>query len=553
MNLTLAQINPTVGDFEKNYHLHQEAIEQAGAKKNHLIIFSELSLTGYPPKDLLEKPVFMEEYLRYESKICTLSEKYKELIIVFGGLTENPSEIGKKLYNSAIVIQNGSVIKRIHKVLLPTYDVFDESRYFESGTEPGYVECNGKKIGISICEDIWNLSDNIPQKYQFDPIQHLIENHRIDILLNLSASPYYAGKHKERRDLLANTYAKYQTPVFYINQVGGNDELIFDGGSLIIDSSGTLIQMPLFHCAIGEIELNEKGIAISQNGFLANTDLPELANIYEALLLGIRDYTAKCKFKKVVLGLSGGIDSALVAALAAKALGPENVHAIMMPSAFSSKGSIDDSVKLADNLGISCEKIEIEPIFQQFLTQLKPTFKDLPFNVAEENIQARTRGTLLMAYSNKFGNLLLTTGNKSELAMGYCTLYGDMAGGLAVIADLFKTTVYDLCRYINREEEIIPIEIIDKAPSAELRPDQKDSDSLPPYEVLDGILENYIVDHKSVEKIVEAGYNRALVQRIVRSVDINEYKRYQTPPCLKISVKAFGFGRRMPIAKGFCN
>ncbi len=547
MKLALAQINPIVGNLEYNYKLHTEYILKALKNGAEIIVFPELSLIGYPPKDLLEKPIFVEKYFEYEKKLKKFSED-KDLYIIFGGIDKN-KEKGKYLYNTAIVLYKGKIITKGYKILLPTYDVFDEIRYFERGKKPVTFNFKKYKIGISICEDVWSIEKYKIINCDFDPVKYLKEHQNIDFLINISASPYFENKEVIRKSLLKEQFKTHNVPIIYVNQVGGNDELIFDGNSLIIDKNGKIFSAGNFRENLFFVKFDDLKI---ENVY--PTDVKEytgIESILQALILGLKDYVRKCGFKKVVLGLSGGIDSALVATIAVFALGSENVFALSMPSEFSSKGSITDAQKLAKNLGISLKVIPIKKIFRAFLDALNPIFKDLPFNIAEENIQARIRGTLLMAISNKFGHLLITTGNKSELAMGYCTLYGDMAGGLAVIADVYKTKVYELANFINRDREIIPQSIINKPPSAELRPNQKDEDSLPPYPILDKILKAYIEEYKSFKEIVEMGFDEELVKNVLYTVDRNEYKRYQAPPCLKISVKSFGFGRRMPIAKGF--
>ncbi len=547
MKISIAQINPIVGYFSYNFAIHQKEIEKAASLKSNLIIFPELSLLGYPPKDLLEKPIFLEYYHRYEEKMKNFSSRYPDLHILFGGIT---SIHRNNLYNSAILIKNGSILKRFHKILLPTYDVFDEVRYFRPGNKPGSFMLENKKFGVSICEDIWNGAFTDRCNYNTNPVKILKEEENIDILINISASPYYSGKQQLRKSLTTTHQRNYQLPLIYVNQVGGNDELIFDGSTLVIDKTGKVFHGRCFEEQHVQLFWNDD-FTLEKT---SETDTPIRTleeNLYQALLLGIRDYVRKCGFEKVIIGLSGGIDSAVTVALAVHALGADRVFALTMPSEFSSDESVNDSVALAENLGINLEKISITKIYHSFLDTLRPIFQNRSFDVTEENLQSRIRGDILMALSNKFGYLLLTTGNKSELATGYCTLYGDMAGGLAVLADVYKTQLYELAHYINRHKEIIPLNILHKKPSAELRPEQFDEDSLCPYPLLDSILKQYIEEHKSYQEIVRSGLPEQTVKRIITLVDKNEYKRYQAPPSLKVTSKAFGFGRRMPIAKGF--
>lgn len=550
MKISIAQINPTVGYFSYNFALHQQEIEKAVSLKSDLIIFPELSLIGYPPKDLLEKPIFLEYYHRYEEKMRIFSARCPNIFILFGGITPASFSSKNGLYNSAILISNGSVIQRFHKTLLPAYDVFDEARYFCSGEKPGAFTLKGHKIGVSICEDIWNAEQFSPALYNEDPVQYLKEQEKIDILVNMSSSPYYAGKQQLRKSLTRFHQKRFNIPLIYVNQVGGNDELIFDGATLVVDKDGKIFHGRTFEEQHIQFTVKED---LSFTGYTqSDSPIHNLTeNLYDALILGIRDYVRKCGFEKVIIGLSGGIDSAVTTALAADALGAERILTLTLPSAISSEGSVTDSRELAYRLGIKLETVPISDIYSSFLEALKPFFKDTSFDVAEENLQSRIRGDILMAMSNKFGYLLLTTGNKSELATGYCTLYGDMAGGLAVLADVYKTQVYELAHYINRHKEIIPETIINKTPTAELRPGQTDEESLCPYHLLDNILKQYIEEHKSYQKIVQSGLPEEIVKKIIILVDRNEYKRYQAPPCLKVTVKAFGFGRRMPIAKGF--
>lgn len=541
MKIAAGQINSVIADFRGNREKIRDYAERAAGEKADLVVFPELVLCGYPPMDLLDYNTFIEENilsLRWLQRHLP-----KDLAVAVGHVALNLSGTGKKLRNVVSVIQNGEIIFSQDKTLLPTYDVFDETRYFEPAAERRVFSLGKNRIGIAICEDLWwEAAGETESKYSIDPVKELLDL-GADVILVPSASPYHKGKSRTRLALCRKAVRKGASLVFYLNSIGANDSLIFDGNSLVVDEKGRLIG---------------KGAAFREDFFIVNTTeensslelkIDKYGEIEEALVLGIRDYVHKCGFKKVHLGSSGGIDSALVTALAVKALGPENVKTFAMPSRYSSDGSLSDSKKLAENLGASYDVIAIEDMFGSFLGALEPHFGGRPMDVAEENIQARIRGTLMMAYSNKWGSLVLTTGNKSELATGYCTLYGDMAGGLAVIGDLLKTEVFELCRYMNREKEVIPWEIINKPPSAELRPDQKDEDSLPPYEILDGILVEYLMNHRTADEIEALGYEPETVEFVVRLVGRVEYKRGQAPPVLKISEKAFGTGRRMPVAR----
>lgn len=542
MKIALAQIDPTVGDFTGNLEKILVASRRASALGARLAVFSELAVCGYPPADFLEKPSFLE---RCTSAVSELAEATRELTtaVLAGVALPSGSGSGKPAVNAAVLLDKGKVLLEQHKRLLPFYDVFDEQRYFAPSKGQRVVALDGIRLAITICEDAWNDKNFWPRRlYSVDPMEELMgQNPALHI--NLSSSPFWHSKRAIRREMLAAIARRDRIPVLMCNQVGGNDSLIFDGSSLALDGRGDLIAQA---ASFNEDLVIVDPFADPPRDAVEDDDT-EAA--YHALVLGTRDYVRKCGFKKVLVGLSGGIDSALVAAVAAEALGAENVTGIGMPSPYSSRGSIDDSRKLAANLGIRFELIEISALFQQFTHALDPLFKGLAADITEENIQSRIRGDLLMALSNKFGALVLTTGNKSEMAVGYCTLYGDMVGALAVIGDLVKTRVYAVCRWLNRDSEVIPIAILEKPPSAELRPDQKDTDSLPPYEILDPIVEAYVERYETPERIAEAnGIPLGVVKQVVRLVERSEYKRQQAAPVLKVTSKSFGTGRRFPIA-----
>ncbi len=539
MKIALAQINVTIGDFEGNLKKMNDYIRQAVRNKADLIVFPELSITGYPPRDFLEFDDFIEKAEAAVEKLKPLSE---DIGILVGTPTVNPEIEGKDLYNSAVFLYEGKEIYRQHKTLLPTYDIFDEARYFEEARSWKTVPFKGKNLAITICEDLWNLGNENPL-YTVNPMEKLMAGNP-DMIINLSASPFDYRHAKERIKVLKANVRAYDLPIVYVNYAGAQTDLIFDGGSLVMDRGGNIrMELPFFeeHLAYFDTEDWDK-----PNG---DRERPKdkIPLIYQALLTGIRDYFGKIGLQKAILGLSGGLDSAVTAVLAAEALGKENVRALLMPSPYSSESSITDAVQLAGNLGIAYETLPINEPFQSVLNRLSPYFQGKPAGVTEENIQPRIRMIYLMAFANKFGYVLLNTSNKSELAVGYGTLYGDLAGGLSVIGDLYKTEVYDLAHYINRNREIIPYNILHKPPSAELKPGQKDTDSLPPYEILDPILKLYIEERRSPTEIIEAGYDEKLVRRVLKMVNKNEFKRYQTAPVLRVSPKAFGMGRRMPI------
>ncbi|MEY3554117.1 MAG: NAD+ synthase [Microcystis aeruginosa G13-01] len=548
MRIAIAQLNPIVGDIEGNAQRILEAAQTAFNRGAELLLTPELSLCGYPPRDLLLNLGFVEKMSR---QLQLLSQQLPEKLAVLVGFVEKNTSATvrgeKPLFNSIALLKSQEIKQIFTKRLLPTYDVFDEDRYFASGKESQYFQLteNNFKIGVTICEDVWNDEQFWGQRqYAVNPIADLA-NLGVDLIVNLSASPYSVGKQKLRESLLSHSATRYNLPIVYVNQVGGNDDLIFDGDSVAFNRQGEVIyRAQAFTSSLELIEFNQDLLP----AVIHPLPIDEDEEIYRALVLGVRDYVQKCGFKRVIFGLSGGIDSSLVAAIATDALGKENVLAVMMPSPYSSDHSISDAVALVNNLGIKSEKLAIKEIMTAYDQLLEGLFAGTDFGIAEENLQSRIRGNLLMALSNKFGHLLLSTGNKSEMAVGYCTLYGDMNGGLAVIADVPKTRVYSLCRWLNRHGEIIPLNVINKAPSAELKPNQKDQDSLPPYEILDAILALLIDRHQSAEQIIAAGFEPEIVQKVIKLVKNAEFKRKQAPPGLKISDRAFGTGWRMPIA-----
>ena len=540
MRITLAQLDPTVGDLKGNIKLMEKTLSKARRHRADLVIFSELFIAGYPPRDLLDLPPFIKATQRATDQVLKISTKFKNIGILFGNIVQEKNHI----YNTAILAANGQIVGQQHKTLLPTYDVFDEARYFTPANFIQPIPFKNEILGISVCEDMWNNANDIGlvKHYDINPISVLAKK-GATILINISASPFYINKDKLRYEIIKNYTKKYHLPFIYVNQVGGNDELIFDGKSMAVNRHGQLKEyLPGFEEKI--ITIDSKKL----NKNLSFSPQNKVASVYQAISLGLKDYFHKTGYRQAVLGLSGGIDSAVTACLAVQALGKKNVLGITMPSMFSSKGSINYSEKLAKNLGIKIKTIPIKKIYDSYLAELKPHFADKPFDITEENIQARIRGNILMAISNKHGSLVLSTGNKSEMAVGYCTLYGDMSGGLSVISDVPKTMVYKLARYINKKKEIIPKETIKIAPSAELRPNQKDQDSLPPYNILDGILNLYIDYGLSAKEIAKHGYSLKTVEWVIDKINQNEYKRKQAAPGLKITLKAFGVGRRMPIA-----
>jgi NAD+ synthase (glutamine-hydrolysing) len=542
VKIALAQIDPTVGDFAGNLEKIIEASGRAAALGARLTVFSELAICGYPPADFLEKPSFLARCRQAVDELAQATRGLSTAVLA-GVALPSAGETGKPAVNAAVLLDKGQLLLEQHKRLLPFYDVFDEQRYFAPAKAQQVVELDGLRLAITICEDAWNDKGFWPRRlYTVDPMEELMRQNPA-LHVNLSSSPFWHSKRAVRRQMLAAIARRDGIPVLMCNQVGGNDSLIFDGSSLALNGSGELIaQAASFAEDLVVLD------PFTAPAIPAPAD-DDTEAAYRALVLGTRDYVRKCGFSKALIGLSGGIDSALVAAIATEALGAENVIGIGMPSPYSSSGSVDDSRKLAADLGIRFEVISITGLFEEFTRSLDPLFQGLKPDLTEENIQPRIRGTLLMALSNKFGALVLTTGNKSEMAVGYCTLYGDMVGALAVIGDLVKTRVYAVCRWLNREREIIPAAILEKPPSAELRPDQKDTDSLPPYEVLDPILEAYVERYETPESIAAAnGFSIELVQQVVRLVERSEYKRQQAAPVLKVTSKSFGMGRRFPIA-----
>jgi NAD+ synthase (glutamine-hydrolysing) len=545
MKIALAQLNYHIGNFSDNINKMAFEIRNAREKGVDLVVFSELSVCGYPPLDLLEYRWFVE---KCERAVQSLSRICTDIAVIVGTPTINQNPSGKSLFNSACFIYEGEVKAIVHKTLLPTYDIFDEYRYFESNDQFQLVEFKGKKLAITICEDLWDNQPSVnalgrEQLYVVSPVQEL-QKLNPDLIINIAASPFSITHDLVKKNIFTDHARKLGLPVIYVNQVGAQTELIFDGSSMVVKPDGEIaLELSPFEEEVQVVDLD--GIADMPTSTRLQPGPPE--KIHEALILGIRDYFGKMGLTRAVVGLSGGVDSALTLVLAAKALGPDNVDAILMPSRYSSEHSVNDAVELAERLGINYHIISIEPIFEAFRKTMHPLFQDLPENLAEENIQARIRGNILMAYSNKFGHILLNTSNKSEAAVGYGTLYGDMAGGLSVLGDVYKTQVYEVCNFINAATEVIPVNTLTKPPSAELRPNQKDSDSLPDYPVLDKVLFQYIEEFRSPQDIIDTGFDEELVLKVLSLVNKNEYKRYQTPPILRISRKSFGPGRKMPI------
>jgi len=560
MKICIAQQNYQIGNFEQNTQQMLSAIEAAKKQGADLILFSEMSVCGYPARDFVE---FNDFITKCYAQVAIIQEAADTIGVLIGSPARNPNKKGKDLFNAAFFLYDKKIIAEIHKTLLPTYDVFDENRYFEAADDWKVVPFKGKKLAITICEDIWNLGDN--PLYRICPMDKMMDQSP-DILLNLSASPFDYTHDEDRKATIKANVLKYKIPLFYCNAVGSQTEIVFDGGSFAFDKQANLCgALPMFESAMEIFECTEEGMInapiIEPAARVPNKELNPLTleptlnidQVYKALVLGVKDYFTKMGFTKAIIGSSGGIDSAVTLVIACEALGAKNVRAVLMPSPYSTSHSVDDAVALSKNLQNPYDTIAIKEIYESFLDTLKPLFKDLPFSLAEENIQSRSRGNILMAIANKFGYVLLNTSNKSELATGYGTLYGDMAGGLGVLGDCYKMQVYELAKYINRHKEIIPFHIITKAPSAELRPDQKDSDSLPAYEILDQILFQYIEKRADPASIKALGFDNALVDKTLKMVNTNEYKRNQFCPIIRISPKAFGVGRRVPIVAKYLN
>jgi len=553
MKIALIQFNPIIGDFAHNITKINGWLAKAKERDCDLAILPELAISGYPPQDLLERPAFLADH---DKILKHLVSSTRGIGVICGAITRHTPRTGKPLHNSAILFEDGEILFRTQKRLLPTYDVFDESRYFEPGSESKVAQYKGLTFGLTICEDIWNDKNVFErQLYTVDPVASLMADasDRIDLLVNIAASPFNLGKSHIKHDIFSNICNKYGLPLIYVNQVGGQDSLIFDGESLAMDASGKVVaharkfeeDMVVLDTASWEGDLH-----VVTDPFASSTEVVT-TNVLEALVVGTRDYVKKCGFSKVVIGLSGGIDSALTAAIACRALGPENVLGVAMPSHYSSPESVEDARLVAEYLGMEFKVLPISNIFDSYRNNLADIFSAATHDVTEQNIQARIRGNILMALANKQGRLVLSTGNKSEMAVGYCTLYGDMTGGLAVISDVPKQLVYELSRLINRDKEIIPWRTINKPPSAELAPNQKDEDDLPPYHTLDPILKAYLEENLSVREIVGLGFEQAVVKDVVRRIRLNEYKRKQAPIGLKVTTKAFGYGRRYPTAENY--
>lgn len=541
MKIAIAQLNYHIGNFEGNGQKMLDAVEEAKKQGADIVVFSELSVCGYPPRDFLEFDDFISQS---DETVQRLAAAAQDIAIVLGAPAHNPVIEGKDLFNSAYFLAEGKILHRADKALLPTYDIFDEYRYFEPASEFKVVEYKGKRIALTVCEDIWNIGNENPL-YTICPMDEMIAQ-QPDFILNLSASPFNYNQANTRIHVVKENVKRYGIPMFYVNHAGAQTELIFDGGSLVMAQNGVVYEeLPYFEECVKTYDLDD--VMTTQQHQMGEQEKNKMSLIHDAIVLGIKDYFGKLGFKKAILGLSGGIDSAVTCVLAARALGSENVRVVLMPSQYSSDHSIKDARDLAENLGIQYDIVPIQTAYTAFTEMLASQFKDLPFSIAEENIQARSRGVILMAMSNKFGHIVLNTSNKSEAAVGYGTLYGDMCGGLSVIGDLYKTEVFALAEFINKNGEVIPRNTIVKPPSAELRPNQKDSDSLPDYDVLDEVLYQYIEKRQGPKELIEMGFDEKLVRRVLRLVNINEFKRFQTAPTLRVSEKAFGMGRRMPI------
>jgi len=545
MKIALCQMNPIIGNLDYNKKKIIKGYERGIKEKADLVIFPELSLVGYPPLDLVEKEEFRKAV---NIKINELAEISGDIGLLFGAITEDDDRVGTNIHNSAVLCYNGKVQFIQPKSLIPNYDVFDEMRYFEPAKEVSIHEFKDEKLGISVCEDIWNDADYwYKRRYYVDPVE-VLKNKGATVLINISASPYYYGKRKERLEMLSVLCRQDSLPLAYVCNVGVQTDLVFDGGSMCLDKNGKLVQLGASYKEDFILFDTEND---TEKNFEVESSFEE--EVLSSLIYGVKEYFQKMKFKKAVVGLSGGLDSSLVTYIAVKALGKKNVHVVLMPSKYSSKGSINDSKKLIKNLGISSDNVSIQSVVDETKKQLSKRFQKKMVQLTEENIQARVRGVYLMAFSNNDGYLVLTTGNKSELAVGYCTLYGDMSGSLAVLADVYKSDIYKIAKYINKKTEIIPKEIITKTPSAELSPNQKDQDDLPPYELLDKILKMYLEENKEYDDIASIIKDEKIVKKVLRLVDINEFKRKQAAPALRVSRKAFGYGRRYPIVQGWRN
>ncbi|MFW6114806.1 MAG: NAD+ synthase [Thermodesulfobacteriota bacterium] len=543
MKIALAQLNPVIGDFALNTDKIKAAAEKAKGLGSELVVFSELAVSGYPPRDLLEKSQFVEENL---AALHSLVQTIKGIGVICGYVDRKPGKAGNVLYNAAMLFEGGNILHTAYKRLLPTYDVFDETRYFEPGSECTPYTYRGHRIGLTVCEDIWNDREFfMKQRYPVDPVERMVDE-GADLIINVAASPYYAGKRQFKWDMFRHIVHTYSIPLVYVNQVGGNDSVLFDGISLAYNQDGKLMARAR--------DFEEDMVlydTVNQQGEINPICQSDTESILSALIIGTRDYIRKCGFSKAVIGLSGGIDSALTAYIAVQALGSDNVLVVFMPSRYTNKDNFKDTKTLAANLEVELVTIPIDAEFDTLLNDLSPVLNDVATEITGQNLQARIRGTMLMAISNKLGYLLLATGNKSELAVGYSTLYGDMNGGLAVLSDVPKATVYEISRFINRDGAVIPDRIITKPPSAELKPNQRDQDDLPPYEILDEVITAYIEDNKAPDEITAMGFEPSVVRDIIARVDRNEFKRQQSPPGLKVTTKSFGYGRRYPIAQRY--
>jgi NAD+ synthase (glutamine-hydrolysing) len=543
MKIALCQLNSVMGDIAGNTDRIAQTLEQTARDKPDLLVFPELFVQGYPPRDLLEHSWFIRDGLAALDRLCALSRTYPDTGLLVGVALPDHVPNGKGLFNAAVLIANGAIPFHQNKSLLPSYDVFDETRYFDPAPQVATFTFKGEVLGITVCEDAWNAQGMWEKRlYDFDPVAFLAKE-GADILINISASPFHRNKEQLRFSLIRDHAKKHGLPFVFVNQTGGNDELLFDGTSAFVGADGRMHELcPAFEEAVRVIDTNAPGAAV------AVPSIDQIELVHDALVVGVRDYVRKCGFQSALVGLSGGIDSAVTCALAVEALGPDQVTGVAMPSRYSSEGSVTDAQKLAGNLAIACKTIAIEPVFSELQKLLRPHFEQRQPDITEENMQSRIRGAILMSLSNKFGSLLLATGNKSEMAVGYCTLYGDMNGGLSVISDIPKTMVYELARYINRNREVIPRATISKPPSAELRPDQKDQDTLPDYEILDGILALLVEEGRSTAEAIERGFDASTVKWVAEALRKNEYKRRQAATGLKVTPKAFGSGRRFPIA-----